>query len=131
MAEQAKITRTRSSQLREIGRLQPRTFREEGWWRFSRDRRRGYVRRLGGPPDERQGLLISQLVTAEWNKLKCEHEARGVSGKAAYDLMKLAAEWSRQLLLLDRDLARTMPPPAPQPAAPSPSLAEVLAERRA
>jgi hypothetical protein len=123
------------TQRREIGRSTPRAFTRTCWWRFASDRRGGYIRRVGGQPDERQGLIIAQMIEAEWNKLRCEHEARSATGKAAYELMKLAAEWSRQLLLLDRALASATPRPVPAKARPGPpqlSLEdhlEILAQR--
>jgi hypothetical protein len=111
MTEQAGILR-RSSRRQEIGRLMPRAFTKTCFWRFGQDRRRGYIRRLGAPPDERQALLITQMVEAEWNKLRLEHEAKSATGKAGLERMRLSAEWSRQLLLLDRDLARATPRPS-------------------
>jgi hypothetical protein len=108
LATSRKMTATR-----ELGRLVPRAFTRTCWWRFAQDRRRGYIRRLGAPPDERQALLISQMVEAEWNKLKTEHEAGTAVGKDRFELMRMSAEWSRQLMLLNRDLVNATPALSP------------------
>jgi hypothetical protein len=63
------------------------------------------VRRVGGEPDERQALLIAQMVAVEWSALEAEATARTLSGRPQIDALKLGAEFRRQLLLLDRDLA--------------------------
>jgi hypothetical protein len=127
---------------RQLGRLTPRRFTRPAWYRFSRDRRAGYIRRIGSDPDERQALLIEQMVQAEWSALVCDRrvaeaearvaEAKGARAKtnAAKDgleAMRRAAEFRRMLILLDRDLNRATPRPAPTPAAPPKTLAEHLA----
>jgi hypothetical protein len=102
------------TQRRELGRLTPRRFTQTARWRFNADRRGSYLRRIGGPPDERQALIIAQMVSAEWQALVCEHNAAKAAeadAEAATKALRLAAEFRRQLMLLDRDLAATMRKP--------------------
>jgi hypothetical protein len=100
---------------RELGRLTPRRYTQTARWRFNADRRGSYLRRIGGPPDERQALIVDQMINAEWRALVCENKATNAEAGAAMRQEQLATEWRRQLLLLDRDLAATMrkPPQAP------------------
>ena len=119
------------TQRHELGRLTPRRFSQTARWRFNQDRRGGYLRRIGGPPDERQALIISQMIGAEWQALVCEHNAANADVRAATEALRLAAEFRRQLLLLDRDLAQTARKP-PQPPLQQPkTLAQHLAAKEA
>jgi hypothetical protein len=106
MTASVSLARPRSVSYRNVlGRYVPKRFSAPSRWRFVRDRQAGYLRRIGGGvPTEHQALIIQQLIEAEWSKLRCEHEAKNVAGKAVYELLRLAAEWSRQVLLLDRAL---------------------------
>jgi len=108
----------------------PRSFSAPCRWRFDRDRRAAYVKRCGGSLSEAQALIVDQLIAAEWMALKTERDAAAVQGRDRIDLMRLAAEHRRQVLLLNRDIERTIRPPDAEPARP-PSLAEYLAMRGA
>ena len=114
---------------RQLGRHMPRTFTRKSWWLFLSRRRTALVGTVGGQPDERQGRLIETLIRVEWAALESEETARTLKGKAKIDALRLAAEYRRQMLLLDRDLARTLPKPAPQSASPKepPALPDLIA----
>jgi hypothetical protein len=56
------------------------------------------------------------MINAEWQALKLEAAVEAVeTGKEQYAALHLAAEFRRQLLLLDRDLAQTTRKPPQQP----------------
>src|SRR5215470_5283338 len=120
--ENARISsRSPRTLRRQLGRLTPRRFNSrQSWHRFSRDRRAGLIESVGGKPDVRQAHLIDQMVKTEWQALKLEAEAETANtGKERYGRLRLATDYRRQLLLLDRDLAKTIPKrasAAPQPA---------------
>jgi hypothetical protein len=107
---------------RQLGRSTPRRYdSQQSWHRFSRDRRGALIERVGGKPDIRQAHLIDQMSHVEWQALKLEAEAEAAkTGKEQYDRLRLAADFRRQLLLLDRELAlttkRSTAEPAPRPA---------------
>jgi hypothetical protein len=124
MTDSSALARTRSkvSYRNPLGRLRPVSFSDKSLSRFRDDRIGEYRERIGGEGDERQRLIIEQMISAEWQKLRCENEAQRATGKDAYDLMRLAAEWSRQLILLDRNLASATPRPSQSKASkPGPS----------
>lgn len=112
------------TQRRELGRLNPRRFTQTARWRFNADRRGSYLRRVGGQPDERQALIIAQMIGAEWQALVCEHNAANADARTATEALRLAAEYRRQLMLLDRDLALTTRKP-PSPAKPKPGVPQI------
>lgn len=117
---------------RQTGRYTPHRFGRQSWHRFLDDRTKILVRRVGGHPDERQGALIEAMINAEWQalKLEAEAEAAGAPAKERYNALHLAAEFRRQLLLLDRDLTSTTRyKPAPAPSSP-PSLTEIIADAK-
>jgi hypothetical protein len=116
-----------------LGRYIPKAVSEPARWRFTRDRREGYLRRIGGAPDERQALIITQMIDAEWQAWVCERKAAEANARVATEALRLAAEFRRQLMLLDRDLARTTTSPAAMKAktgVPQLSLDEHLAMLR-
>jgi hypothetical protein len=119
---EARTTSQVPTHRRELGRSNPRSFSQHSWWRFRQHRRGILIRRIGGEPDERQAGLIEAMVTAEWHALRLEAQARGEAGKAVLETLRLAAEYRRQLLLADRDLAaatrqaQAAAQPAPQPS---------------
>jgi hypothetical protein len=85
---------------------------------------------VGGEPDDRQARIIDQMVHAEWQAVKIEAEADATtSEKARYGRLKLAAEYRRQLLLLDRDLAVATRRAASTPEEPAPILDPVTYSR--
>jgi hypothetical protein len=91
------------------GRYTPQRFGQQSWYRFLENRAAIYVDEVGGEPSQRQSRLIEQMVNAEWQALKLERQAENIED--ARDLLRFvdaAAEWRRQLLLLDRELAATM-----------------------
>jgi hypothetical protein len=97
-----------------LGRMAPRTFSRQGRHRFDRDRRASLVARCGGKVTERQALIIDQMVAAEWGALLAERDAaRAPDPKDRAVAGKVATEARRLLLLLDRDLDRATPAPAP------------------
>jgi hypothetical protein len=109
---------------REVGRSTPRRFSRTAWWRFRQDRREGLIRRIGGQPDECQAGLIEALITAEWQALELEAEARNETGKLRYAKIRLAAEHRRLWQLADRELSRVTPKRVPRSA--SPGLDQIL-----
>jgi hypothetical protein len=146
MTASVSLARPRSVSHRNVlGRYVPKRFSAPSRWRFVRDRQAGYVRRVGGGvPTEHQALIIQQMIDAEWSALICDRRAaeadrraaeatsaraKTSAAKDARDALSQAVNFRRLLLLLDRDLARATPRPAP-PTERSPSLAEVLAETR-
>jgi hypothetical protein len=98
-------------------------------WRHSRTRRDEYLRRIDSEPDDRQALIISSMIDAEWNAYVCEIKAHEADPATAAKMLRLAAEWRRQLLLLDRDLdltcRRSLEPSSERPK----TLAEHLAAK--
>lgn len=60
------------------------------------------------------------MIDAEWSAITCSLMAgEAGSPKEVIELMKQAAEHRRLLLLLDRDLSKTIPPPpVPEPTKP-------------
>src|SRR6516164_11579003 len=111
-----------------LGRYTPVSFSPNARWKFVRSRRASYVRRIGGDPDEREALIISQMIEAEWSALQAEAEARQLTGKLRLASLRIAAEHRRQLLLLDRDLAATTR--ARAAAKPDPSPGSRLADTK-
>jgi len=87
-----------------LGRYKPTNSSAKTRWRFVRERRTEYLRRVGGVADDRERLLITQMIEAEWSALLSEAEARQLEGKLRLASLRIAAEHRRQLLLLDRDL---------------------------
>jgi hypothetical protein len=115
-------TRPLPTVRRQLGRSTPRRYNsQQSWRRFSRDRRGALIDRVGGKPNIRQAHLIDQMVTAEWRALQLEAEADAAkTGRERYGRLRIAADYRKQLLLLDRELDRTIPkapPPAPRPTA--------------
>jgi hypothetical protein len=126
MTEEHAKTR-RNSRRSAIGRMVPRSFSEPCRWRFDRDRRAGYVRRCGGALTDAQALIVDQMIRAEWLALRTERDAaEAAEPRDRAELLRLAAEHRRQLLLLNRDLEKTIR--LPEPARP-PSLAGLFAGR--
>jgi hypothetical protein len=71
------------------------------------------------------------MIGAEWQALVCEHNATNADARAAIEALRLAAEFRRQLLLLDRDLAQTTRKPPQQPPQQPKTLAQHLAAKEA
>jgi hypothetical protein len=117
MTEAHETSRIRTN-ASELGRITPRRFSAPAKWRFRQDRRTAYLRRCGGEPSERQAMIIDQMLTSEWTALQLEAKAKNETGKAALDMLRVAAEYRRQLLLLDKELAgttRRQPAARPRP----------------
>ena len=109
--ENREIPRKSQTKAAALGRLTPRSVSDDARLRFEKERRNGYLRRIGGgPPDERQSFLIDQMMLSEWRAFELEERAkRSRSSRAAASMWRQAAEYRRQLLLADRELARATP----------------------
>jgi hypothetical protein len=105
--------------LRQLGRSTPHTFDKHAKSRFGKQRRASYLRRVGGEPDDRQAFLIDAMLHAEWTALQLEAKAQNEEGKTAFLLLQQAAEYRRQLLLADRELARATKRPVVVEATPN------------
>jgi|SRR6516165_6232993 hypothetical protein len=118
---------------RQLGRLTPRRYdSQQSWHRFARDRRGTLIERVGGKPDIHQAHLIDQMCHVEWQALKLESEAETAkTAKDHYGRLRLAADYRRQLLLLDRELvaASKRAASAPAPAEPEPILDPITYSR--
>jgi hypothetical protein len=90
------------------GRYTPQRFGRQSWYRFLENRTAISNSEVHGEPTERQSRLIEHMINAEWQALKLEAEAETAkTGREQYGRLRLAADFRRQLLLLDRELART------------------------
>jgi hypothetical protein len=117
----------------QLRRVMPRTFNEQSWHYFERDRRRSLIARCGGWAGEGEAYLIDQIINAEYQALKLEAAAEAAEReKDRYGRLRLATEYRRQLLLHERDLiAATKRKMAALPSAKVTTLNEHLARRRA
>jgi hypothetical protein len=89
-----------------LGRYRPTKVTPVTRWKFGRRRREEYLRRIGGEPDHRQAELIARLIDAEWRIIELEDRARQATDRGAIEhCERLVAEYNRQMVLLDRDLA--------------------------
>jgi len=89
--------------------INPRSFSQQARYRFNRDRRRKYLRRIDGIPTDRQVSLIDSMIRLEWASLVAEAEG-GLAG------LREAREHRRLKERLTDDFeASLVPQPAPSP----------------
>lgn len=100
-----------------LGRYTPQSLSKPSQYRFVRDRRAGYLARIGGPPSDAQSATIELLISLEWAALVAENEG-GLIG------FREAREHRRLLLRILADFERSLTPRKASPA-------EHLAQRTA
>src|SRR5215831_8383103 len=97
------LSRPAASFRNPLGRYMPQSFNIRARWKFAQARRAEYLRRVGGDPDDRQVLIISSMIEAEWSALQSEAQAKEEIGRLRLASLRIAAEHRRQIILLDRD----------------------------
>jgi hypothetical protein len=92
-----------------LGRYSPKTFTTASRWHYVRDRRSVYLRRVGGEPDDRQTLIISSMIAAEWSALKAEALVSELTEeRLQISTLRVAQQYRQHLALLDRDLTASI-----------------------
>jgi hypothetical protein len=123
------VAGTRISARNQTGRYMPARISPHSRWRFIRDRRTSLLRRIGGgPPDERQALVVDMLIGAEWSLIVSQHDAEATTDpRTRIEFERIAADSRRQILLWDRALVSATPQPSATTPSP-PTLADIAAE---
>jgi hypothetical protein len=117
----------KTSRRNPLGRYAPKRINEHSRWRFLRKHRAESIRRIGGPPDERQALAIDMLAKSEWTLFVAEHDAAAApSARARGEALRVANDARKQVLLWNRELTAATSRPAAA-VEPAPSLQDVVA----
>jgi hypothetical protein len=102
------------TQGRSLGRSTPRVFTQTAWWRFAADRRRRYVSRIPGKPNDAQAALVQSLIRLEWSALRAESEGTLMGDREGREHRRL---FQRLLDDFERGLAKSVAAEKPMDAA--------------